>query len=559
MVEPPATQMLRGRAHAAWITLPLALAAVVLVGFRLMLALGPEDTDPYESPLMLSVARQLVSGPEELYGPFGGGNPLVLIHAPLYYRCAALLAWPMARAGLHPAEAARLAGRAVSALGLVAVMGAAYRLGRLGGLPVRAGWWSALLVAAAPVVSGQAFTVRPDLAGAALQAWGATLALGSLCGTGGRPGAASVLFGLAACVKQHLVGAWAVSTAIAAAVRPMSHLASRLVLPGAIVVLLYFGAEWLVASGHLWEAAFVAAANVGRVHPGGWLHVATVVAAIVGKSAGLAALALAGAVAARPGSRGGFPVGANLLALAITLLAVAQVAAAGPWITGMLAALALVGFLIGLPAAAMPAGDGRVDAALGACCGVELILVVVLSYSSSGAWINYGIPVVVFAAVLAARSLARATEPGSASRRWILAAAAVAVLASAFMDVEVEAARRRAEHADLARVFAAAGVPPPAIFFADRPGLNRMTGRLEWVYDAWLYPAFESRKLAEPRGRWLRRALGPPAGARAVVLESDSGRVDGIAEPLSALGFRLEGRVGPFRVWTFDPRSPGPR
>ncbi len=39
---------------------------------------------------MLSVARQLVFGPSELYGPFGGSNPLVLIHAPLYYRAAAL-------------------------------------------------------------------------------------------------------------------------------------------------------------------------------------------------------------------------------------------------------------------------------------------------------------------------------------------------------------------------------------------------------------------------------------------------------------------------------------
>ena len=70
-----------------------------------------------ESPLMLSVARQLVVGPWELYGPFGGSNPLVLIHAPLYYRAAALLAWPMARAGLHPVDAARLAGRLISALG----------------------------------------------------------------------------------------------------------------------------------------------------------------------------------------------------------------------------------------------------------------------------------------------------------------------------------------------------------------------------------------------------------------------------------------------------------
>ena len=150
--------------------------------------MGRSDVDKYESPLMLSVGRQLVAGPWGLYGPFGGSNPLVLIHAPLYYRAAGLLAWPLARAGLHPVDAARVAGRALSALGLVATMGAAYRLGRLGGLPPRAGRWSALLVAASPVLAGQPFAVRPDMAGVALQSWGAVLALESMAGTGAAAG-----------------------------------------------------------------------------------------------------------------------------------------------------------------------------------------------------------------------------------------------------------------------------------------------------------------------------------------------------------------------------------
>jgi hypothetical protein len=554
MVESPATPS-PNSAVTVSITLLLTAAAIVLAGFRLMLALGREDVDPYESPLMLSVARQLVSGPGELYGPFGGGNPLVLIHAPLYYRVAALLAWPLARAGLHPAEAARVGGRLASAAGLAVVMVAAYRLGRLGGLPRRAGWWSAILAAASPVAAGEAFAVRPDLLGAALEAWGAAAALGAA----GRPVSASVLFGLAACVKQHLLGAWAACVAIAMLFRPASPTAMRLVLPGAIVVVLYYGAEWLVTSGHLWEAAFVAAANVGRVHPGGWIHVATVVAAIAGKGAGLAALAVAGAIAARPGSRNRANAAASLLALGVTVPAAAQIAAPNPWITGMLAGAALIAFSIGLPAAALATGGDHVDAALGACCGAELVLVLILAGSSSGAWVNYAIPAMVFAAALTARALARATEPCPMRRGWVPAAAAAAVLASALMDVKVEAARRRAEHADLPRVLAAAGCPPSAVFFADRPGLNRMTGRLDWVYDAWLYPAFESRKLAEPRGRWLRPLLGSPTAARAVVLESDADRVDGIAEPLPTLGFRPAGRVGPFRVWTLGPRPPGPR
>src|ERR1700722_7483641 len=101
----------RGGWLSASITAVLAASAIAFLGFRLLLGLGDEDTDLYESPLMLSVARQLVFGPDELYGPFGGRNPLVLIHAPLYYRLAALAASPMVRGGLHPVAAARIAGR----------------------------------------------------------------------------------------------------------------------------------------------------------------------------------------------------------------------------------------------------------------------------------------------------------------------------------------------------------------------------------------------------------------------------------------------------------------
>src|SRR5205814_2249427 len=143
-----------GRGISAWVTAVLAASAILFVGFRLALAWGAMDTETYESPLMLSVARQLVAGPWELYGPFGGTNPLVLIHAPLYYRAAALGAWPMVRAGLDPVTAARLAGRSISALGLLATLAAAYRMARLGGAPHRAGWWAVLLIAAAPVLAG---------------------------------------------------------------------------------------------------------------------------------------------------------------------------------------------------------------------------------------------------------------------------------------------------------------------------------------------------------------------------------------------------------------------
>ncbi len=188
---------------------------------------------------------------------------------------------------------------------------------------------------------------------------------------------------------------------------------------------------------------------------------------------------------------------------------------------------------------------------------IELVILVVLCRSSSGAWINYGIQAIVFAAVLTARSLARAVDGSRGWRRAIPIVAAVAVLASALMDAKVEVSRRIAERDDLRRIFATTGLPPSAFFFADRPGLNRMSGRLEIVYDDWLYPALESRKLAEPRGRWLRPMLASGTLVRAVVLESDNTRVDGILEPLSALGFRPAGRFGPFRVWILGYSPPG--
>ena len=413
MSAPTPIEPLIARRASAWITVVLVLAAIVYVGFRLSLGLGSEDVDRYESPLMLSAARQLVAGPWELHGPFGGSNPLVLIHAPLYYRAAGLLAWPMARAGLHPVEAARIAGRLISALGLAATLLAAYRLGRLGGRSRRAGWWAMLLLAASPVLAGQPFAVRPDMAGVALETWGAVLVLESLAGPERRPGWGSVLFGLAACVKQHLVGTWAVSASLMSVEWWRSNRrfdsVVLVLLPGVAVTAVVYGAEWFVTGGRIWQAAFVAAANVGRVHPGDWLHVGTVVAAMAGKSAGLAALAAASAVAMRRTSGRTFSVTALLLVATITVLSAVQIVMPVPWVAGTLAMAALVALAIALAGCLVPIrireGGGPIDAALGTYCVIELILLVVLCRSSSGAWINYGIPAMVFATVLVARAL----------------------------------------------------------------------------------------------------------------------------------------------------------
>ena len=63
-----------------------------------------------------------------------------------------------------------------------------------------------------------------------------------------------------------------------------------------------------------------------------------------------------------------------------------------------------------------------------------------------------------------------------------------------------------------------------------------MNGRLDLVYDDWLYPVFESVHLAEPRSIWLRQAL-TDGSVRFVVNTSDANEIDGIGEPLRSLGF----------------------
>ena len=101
-------------------------------------------------------------------------------------------------------------------------------------------------------------------------------------------------FGLAACVKQHFVAAALVSTGflLEASRRGQVRLARVLLwlLMACGIASIVYGAEWVVTGGLIWDSAFVAARSVGRVHPGDWLHVVTVIAAIVGKEAGVIGL-----------------------------------------------------------------------------------------------------------------------------------------------------------------------------------------------------------------------------------------------------------------------------
>ncbi len=548
-----------------WITVVLAIAAAVTLGYWLFRAVGEEDTEALESPLMLSIARQLVVGPGELYGPFGGRNPLVLIHAPLYYRASALMAWPMARLGLHPVTAARLAGRSLSALGLLTTLVAAYHLARLGGGSRRAGWWSVLLIAASPVLAGQPFAVRPDMAGVALQTVGVLMVLSALGGgtdAGRRLIWGYAAFGLAACVKQHLLAAAAVSTILLLTaargrrVRPVAI--ARGLLVGMAIVASVYGLEWVVTGGRIWESAFLAARGVGRVHAGGWDRLTIALLGLLDRNMGLIVLLSAGGLigaGASPGiARKLLPVaGLGLLVVIAVALGLHTI-----WIRvelGLVAGFAAC-LLLGIvfPACAMLERSAllgnRVDGLLWIYLAMELAVAAVLFYLSTGSWMNYAIQAAVFGAVLTARAASRvfqAPTPG-----WIAWPAAVVVLAvmiSAYNHLFEVEVLRSAERAAARRIFDHLNRPPSEFFFVDRPGFNRIDGRLDLVYDDWLYPVFESLHLAEVRSGWLARSLqsGP---VRAVVATTPDSRIEGTLVDLRMLGYHPDISVGPFFVWT---------
>ena len=209
-------------------------------------------------------------------------KPLVLIHAPLYYHLAALLAWPLKASGLDSITAARLAGRGLSLIGLLLTGWSAFRIARLDGAPVRAGWWAACLVACAPVVGTMPYTVRPDMLGVGI-ADDRRLA-GSEGDHGSRRGGLAssggfAAFGLAICVKQHFVGGLLAATVLLIWECRRGRISPRAIFLGllsaAAIVAAVYGTEELATDGRMSQAMVVAAAATTRVHPSDWVRAAS--------------------------------------------------------------------------------------------------------------------------------------------------------------------------------------------------------------------------------------------------------------------------------------------
>lgn len=493
------------------ITALLAVAVLVYQGPHLRVALEPEDTNHLETPLARAVAGQLEAGPGGLYGPYSGSRPEVLIHAPLYYRLAGLLAWPLVRGlGWSTTAAALAGGRLLALLGLALTLLAAARLARLDGGPRRAALWSGLLIAGAPLVGSLPVTVRADMLGVGLQLLGLALALDWLATPA--PERHRVLIGsavalaLAVCVRQNavvMVGLIGLLV-IAAVVRgraPRRPVLGALGL-GLALVLAYYGLEQWVTAGQMLRCVFALPARFGQIAPAGLAHARTVAIEAVSRSVGLLALSLAVLVAG---------LGRQLRTL---------------------------------------------DAVLLALVAVEVVLAVALCRNSTGAWVNYYMPAVVLLSIVLGRVLGRWSQGPIALAPLGLIALALLGLVARNADLALDSARNRARsQAELATLLAhpaVVGTPSEQRYFAGDPARNRLAGATELTHDEWLYERFEAVGAAEPRTGWLAGAL--TTGPVTLVCVPDDGRrgpddVPGLDRPLDQLGYEPLGVVGGQHLW----------
>ena len=341
------------------ITLCLLAAAVVYQGYNVVLAFDADDSNHLETTMALIVARELQDGPSTLYGPSSGENPLVLIHAPLYYRLAAGGAWIGKQAGMDPIVSAFASGRLISLVGMLGTILAAAWLARMDGRSLGVGLWAGLLIASAPVFGSFPVTVRPDTLALALQTWGVALAVRAIRdGKGSKPldlPLAFVALALAACTKQHLVisaGVMIVVLAMCALGRRVR--AGRLVVSIACGVLIagsYALAEESLTNGRMFTAVFTLPSRFRETAGASWDHVLTVYLEVAKASVGL-------------------------LAMWAAVLIVSPRKLIGTWLDSLLWIVLLT----------------------------ETAAIIPLCLASEGAWVNYAMPSVVYACVLLARA-----------------------------------------------------------------------------------------------------------------------------------------------------------
>ncbi len=192
---------------------------------------------------------------------------------------------------------------------------------------------------------------------------------------------------------------------------------------------------------------------------------------------------------------------------------------------------------------------GRLDAALALFGFAELVIIAPLCRGSTGAWVNYAIPGLVFAAILTARFLWRACNEARLPPLLVpIGVSAAALLGYELLEQYLTFHNRRAERLSVEIVLYSLKEPTRDIYFTGSPGKNRTSGRSDLVFDDWLYPVFESLHLAEPRSAWLPVAL-TDGSVQFVVTSSNDPRIDGVNQPLTSLGYIPRLQVGSIYIW----------
>ncbi|WZO97218.1 hypothetical protein EP7_004241 [Isosphaeraceae bacterium EP7] len=504
------------------IAVPLVLAALtaaaaVYMGYHCF-SIGPslEDSNILETVLIRSLGSQFLLGPGALYGPFTSDHPWVLIHAPLYYRLAGLMAWPAIIRGVDVDLASLYAGRILAFAAWVATLVVGYKLTRLDGAPRWAGYASVCLIASAAVLAPFHVTVRPDTLGLFFQTAGAWLVARAWL-DGRRPTRDLILaytaFALASCAKQHDVFvAAACSLGLFVGVFRGRFRARDVIVAHAAsvaIVAAYYGVEEWVTGGMMSRSVFILPARFRELTYGGWPRVGIIFYDVIRRSAGLLVIAVACLFASNR----------------------------------------------------RPAGN-RLDAFLVALTAVEVLSMIPLCLYSTGSFYNYAIQAVVFLSILVGRALPRVLEPTeetlTPARRL---ASAIVVLATFALLADVTrfsliSYRLRTETnqalSDLVAASRLSGIGREGRYFIDGPQHNRLVGRGELSHDEWLYGAYEATGDVEPRQKWLKQALTGDGPVHQVIATLDKPTIPGIAESMEELGYHRVGVYGPFRVWQRD-------
>ncbi len=322
------------------------------------------------------------------------------------------------------------------------------------------------------------------------------------------------------------------------------------------IVIGYYGAEQWATSGRMSQSVLSAVRHVASVHPPDRFFAVNLSLALIWKGVGLILLLAASGVtmtARQPGfARKAFATVSTLLFAFITALTIVQIFTARPWVGGLIAAGLVVVMAIVVPASGVVGHDliKSVPDRMLCAFGVSEVVFAIWMWSlSTGGWFNYALEAVVIAAVVTARAMTRACErPLPRTVRLPLAIAALAVPAFAFTDIKQVLLKRNSDTDEVAAVVEKTGCAASTIFFVDLPGVNRVNGRCDIVYDAWLFPVFESMGLAEPRSAWLEQRV-LDGSISAVATTSTGDKISGVNRSLGDLGFSELKRVGRYRVW----------